>query len=176
MELLFQKKPYKGFPGLCWRESYTVKSDILKVADTLFIPENHIKWYDYLKRIDILERLGPKTNIIQTVQKMGPLFKDRDFLIISTWRTLNNGIEVYLICSINDHPKAEKISGCVRGEIYISGTVLRPSKTIEGATDITALAHINLGGSIPKKFYWSEHVLNVLIKKDLKVKKILETN
>lgn len=69
----------------------------------------------------------------------------RDFIVLTTFRELENGCYMVATRSVSNEVRHEE-SRFTRGTVMVSGYYLKP---VEGGTAVTMCAHTDLGGTLP---------------------------
>jgi hypothetical protein len=118
-----------------------------KAVKILAAPEMVPKFDDMTKEVRPIEKLSDKTEIRVVSCKAIMFTTARDFCVATTVHKLDDGRYIITTRSV-DHPNGEQ-KGYVRALSYISGYVLTPIEGEEDACEISVLAHMDLGGSLP---------------------------
>jgi hypothetical protein len=136
-------------PGSAWSMIRTrAKLNALPATVlSLLLDDSRIKEYDDMfDSIKMIERVDDFAMFKRTTYKPVWPTAPRDFCMLSSWGTLEDG-SAFLVNRSMNHPDCPEVKGFVRGFLMMCGFLMVPSSG-NGCT-LTMVVHTELGGSLP---------------------------
>lgn len=144
------KVVYGDVEGSSWYTMCTtgkIQVGAEKTARVLISAEMVPKFDDMTKEVRVVEKPSDATEI-RVVSCKGVMFTSpRDFVVATTVRKEASGRILVATRSV-DHPEGKR-SGYVRAVSYISGYIITPDSIDPNVCELSVIAHMDLGGSLP---------------------------
>lgn len=118
-----------------------------KVAQVLVDPIMVPQYDDMTKEVKVLEVFNDRTQARLVSAKAVMFTSARDFCVVTTVQREESG-RILIATRSADHPDGNQ-SGYVRAISHISGYIVTPDASDPNACEVSVLAHMDLGGSIP---------------------------
>ncbi|KAG5175365.1 hypothetical protein JKP88DRAFT_172390 [Tribonema minus] len=136
-------------PGSAWsmiRTRARLAAPPSAVLDLLLDEARIAEYDDLFDAIAVVARVDARAAFKRTAYKPIWPTAPRDFSLLSSWGTLDDG-SAYLVNRSVDHPDCPEVKGFVRGQLMMCGFLMVPAAP-RGCT-LTMVVHTELGGNLP---------------------------
>lgn len=155
-----------------------VKSDVILKADkwdifNLIIDDSKAHLYEeQIEGYEVLDILDDASKIRRYWYKAVWPTAPRDFVMMTTWKELENGH--IMICTVSPpEGYCPKVSGYTRGTIMSSGAYIRPiDPRSGGGCALTFITHADIGGSVSSTLL-NMFIVGTPVKTMTEIKKVL---